>query len=67
MGGTDNVATEQDCSDALREAARELGKSPTNTSTGSRVEPPPEDVDDEVHERWVDLSVDQRWHFRNVV
>lgn len=94
------MATEQDCLDALREAARELGKSPTkaeyeelgltpasatiirtvggwnrakeraglttNSSTGSRVGPPPEGVDDEIRERWGELSVDQRWHYRNV-
>jgi len=94
------VASEQDCLDALREAARELGRSPTkaeyeelgltpasatiirnvggwndakelaglatNASTGSRVGPPPEDVDEEIRGRWSELSVDQRWHYRNV-
>ncbi|QKY21270.1 HNH endonuclease [Halolamina sp. CBA1230] len=93
------MASEQDCIDALREAARELGASPTkaeyeqlgltpasatiirtiggwndakeqaglatNVSTGSRVGPPPEGVDDDVRERWAELSVDQRWHYRN--
>lgn len=94
------MATEQDCVDALREAARKLGGSPTkaeyeelgltpasatiirtlggwnaakeraglatNRSTGSRVGPPPEDVDDEIRRHWEELSVDQRWHYRNV-
>ena len=93
------MADEQDCVDALREAARELGASPTkaeyeelgltpasatiirtvggwndakeraglstNASTGSRVGPPPDGVDDDVRERWAELSVDQRWHYRN--
>jgi len=94
------MATEAECLDALREAARELGSSPTkaeyealgltpasatiirtvggwneakeraglatNASTGSRVGPPPEGVDDEIRECWAELSVDQRWHYRNV-
>lgn len=93
------MASEQACIDALREAARELGTSPskaayedlgltpasatiirtfggwndakeaaglsTNASTGSRVGPPPEGIDDDVRERWASLSVDQRWHYRN--
>jgi len=93
------VASDQDCIEALREAARVLGKSPTkaeyealgltpasativrtiggwndakeraglstNASTGSRVGPPPEGVDDDIRERWDELSVDQRWHYRN--
>ncbi|WP_049979681.1 homing endonuclease associated repeat-containing protein [Halolamina rubra] len=93
------MADEQDCLDALREAAARLGHSPskaeyedlgrtpasatiirtvggwneakksaglsTNASTGSRVGPPPEGVDDEIRERWAELSVDQRWHYRN--
>jgi hypothetical protein len=93
------MASEQDCLDALREAARELVASPTkaeyedlgltpasativrtvggwndakelaglstNASTGSRVGPPPEGIDDDVRERWAELSVDQRWHYRN--
>ncbi|WP_053947282.1 homing endonuclease associated repeat-containing protein [Halolamina sediminis] len=93
------MVDEEDCIDALREAARELGASPTkaeyealgltpasatiirtiggwndakeraglstNASTGSRVGPPPEGIDDEVRERWGELSVDQRWHYRN--
>lgn len=93
------MADEEDCIDALREATRELGSSPskaeyedlgltpasativrtiggwneakeraglsTNASTGSRVGPPPDDVDDDVRERWDELSVDQRWHYRN--
>jgi len=93
------MADEQDCIDALREATRELGNSPTkaeyedlgrtpasatiirtvggwndakeraglstNASTGDRVGPPPEGVDDEICEQWDELSVDQRWHYRN--
>ncbi|MBP1985842.1 homing endonuclease associated repeat-containing protein [Halolamina salifodinae] len=93
------MASEQACIDALREAARELGTSPskaayedlgltpasatiirtlggwndakeaaglsTNASTGSRVGPPPERIDDDVRDRWASLSVDQRWHYRN--
>lgn len=92
--------SEEECVDALREAARRLGKSPskaayeelgltpasatiirtlggwndakeaaglsTNVSTGSRVGPPPEGVSEEIRERWSELSVDQRWHYRNV-
>ena len=86
------MASEQDYVDALREAAQELGASPTkaeyeelgltpatiirtvggwndakaraglatNASTG-----PPEGVDDEIRERWAELSVDRRWHYRN--
>ncbi|MFB6220720.1 MAG: homing endonuclease associated repeat-containing protein [Halolamina sp.] len=94
------MTTVEECLDALREAARELGKSPTkaeyedlgltpasatiirnvggwndakeraglatNASTGPRVGPPPEGVSAEVRERWAELSVDQRWHYRNV-
>lgn len=37
----------------------------TNTSTGSRVGPPPDGVSEEVRERWEELSIDQRWHYRN--
>ena len=93
------MVDEQACIDALRDAARELGASPTkaeyealglrpasatiirtiggwndakeraglatNASTGSRVGPPPEGIDEEIRERWAELSVDQRWHYRN--
>jgi len=93
------MVSEQACVEALREAARELGASPTkaeyeelgltpasatiirtvggwndakeraglstNASTGDRVGPPPAGVDDDVRERWGELSVDQRWHYRN--
>ncbi|AEN06896.1 homing endonuclease associated repeat-containing protein [Halolamina sp.] len=46
--------------------AKERAGLATNASTGSRVGPPPERVDDEIRERWAALSVDQRWHYRNV-
>lgn len=93
------MASEQDCLDALHEAAATLGHSPskaeyeelglrpasatiirtlggwndakaraglsTNASTGSRVGPPPDDVDSEIRDRWSALSVDQRWHYRH--
>jgi hypothetical protein len=91
--------TERECIEALRRAARELGRSPskseyedlgltpasatiirnvggwnrakqragleTNASRGSRTVAPPEDVPAEVADQWSDLSVDQRWHYRN--
>lgn len=97
--GKEPVTAEEECLDALREAARRLGTSPTkaayeelgltpasatiirtlggwndakeaaglstNASTGSRVGPPPETVPEEVAARWGELSVDQRWHYRN--
>lgn len=93
------MVSEQACIDALREAARQLGASPskaeyerlgltpasatiirtlggwnaakeaaglsTNASTGSRAGPPPEGVAEDVREQWEQLSVDQRWHYRN--
>jgi hypothetical protein len=94
------VTDEDACLDALREAARRLGRSPTkaeyeelgltpasatvvrtlgswndakeaaglstNPSSGSRVDPPPDGVSEEIRDRWTELSVDQRWHYRNV-
>ena len=33
---------------------------------GTGIEPPPEDVDADVQARWTELSVDRRWHYRNV-
>ncbi|MFB6176610.1 MAG: homing endonuclease associated repeat-containing protein [Halobaculum sp.] len=90
---------EQECLDALREAADRLGESPskaayesldvtpasativrtvgswneakrraglsTAASTGSRTEPKPDDVTLPDGDDWDDLSVDQRWHYRN--
>lgn len=38
----------------------------TNPSTGSRVRPPPDDVALPDGQSWDALSVDQRWHYRNV-
>jgi 5-methylcytosine-specific restriction endonuclease McrA len=92
--------TETECLDALREAARRLGESPTkaayeelgltpssstiirivggwneakeragletNPSSGSRVGPKPADVELPAGLKWEELSVDQRWHYRNV-
>lgn len=91
--------TEQECLDALQEAAERLGKSPTKAeyeelglqpasatiirvlggwneakerasletfaSRGSRVQPKPEDLDLPEDLNWEELSVDQRWHYRN--
>jgi hypothetical protein len=91
--------TEEECLDALREAAERLGESPTKAayeelgltpasatiirvvggwneakekagletyrSNGSRVQPKPEDVELPDGEEWEELSVDQRWHYRN--
>jgi hypothetical protein len=91
--------TEAECLDALREAADDLGESPTkaqyeeldltpasatiirqvggwneakeragletNASRGSRVAPKPDDVDLPDGLVWEELSVDQRWHYRN--
>lgn len=94
------VTSEEECLDALLEAARRLGESPTKAqyeelgltpasatiirqlggwnaakhaahlettpSKGPRVGPQPDDVDLPEGESWVELSVDQRWHYRNV-
>jgi hypothetical protein len=93
------ATTPEECLDALREAARRLGESPTKAqyealglqpasatiirtvggwnrakeqaglatapSTGTRVGEKPDtlDVSDE---EWEAMSVDQRWHYRNV-
>lgn len=46
--------------------AKEAAGLSTNPSTGSRVGPPPDSVSEEIRERWTELSVDQRWHYRNV-
>lgn len=45
--------------------AKEAAGLATNASTGPRVGSPPESVSDEIRERWTELSVDQRWHYRN--
>jgi 5-methylcytosine-specific restriction endonuclease McrA len=91
--------TEQECLDALREAAEQLGESPTKAayedlgltpasatiirviggwneakrraglethrSSGSRVQPKPDDVELPEGTAWSELSVDQRWHYRH--
>lgn len=91
--------SEQECLAALREAAAELGESPTKAayeglgltpasgtimrvvggwneakeragletyrSNGPRVQEKPEDVDLPESKEWEELSVDQRWHYRN--
>ncbi len=94
------MTTEDECLEALQEAAERLGESPTKAqyeelgltpasatiirtcggwndakemagletaaSTGSRVEPKPDDVELPSDLVWEELSVDQRWHYRNV-
>ncbi|WP_089788608.1 homing endonuclease associated repeat-containing protein [Natronobacterium haloterrestre] len=46
--------------------AKERAGLETNPSTGSRVGPKPDDVDLPDGTAWDELSVDQRWHYRNV-
>ncbi|MCU4972228.1 hypothetical protein OB955_05700 [Halobacteria archaeon AArc-m2/3/4] len=46
--------------------AKELAELETAPSTGSRVMPKPDDVDLPSDLVWEELSVDQRWHYRNV-
>ncbi|MEF8808858.1 homing endonuclease associated repeat-containing protein [Natronomonas sp.] len=46
-------------------AAKEMAGLETNASTGSRVGAEPDDVDLPDSVDWSDLSVDQRWHYRN--
>ncbi|WP_198665672.1 homing endonuclease associated repeat-containing protein [Haloprofundus halophilus] len=48
-------------------AAKEEAGLKTHSSTGSRVTPPPDDIDidDSIRAEWATLSVDQRWHYRN--
>lgn len=94
------VISEDDCINALQQAAEQLGKSPsrgdydmlqmkpavttivrnlggwneakkqaglkTYRSRGSRIQPPPEDVDLPEDLDWYDMSCDQRWHYKNV-
>ena len=47
------------------EAKRAAGLA-TEASTGTRVQPAPDDVELPDGEEWESLSVDQRWHYRNV-
>lgn len=46
--------------------AKEKAGLATNPSRGSRVGPKPDDVDLPAGTEWEELSVDQRWHYRNV-
>jgi hypothetical protein len=45
--------------------AKEAAGLATNASTGSRVEPKPDDVSLPEGLAWEELSQDQRWHYRN--
>lgn len=45
--------------------AKERASLETNPSRGSRVGPKPDDVELPSETEWEDLSVDQRWHYRN--
>ena len=47
-------------------AAKEAAGLETEPSRGSRLEPKPDDVVLPDGQNWADLSVDQRWHYRNV-
>lgn len=46
--------------------AKEAAGLKTNKSRGSRVQPKPSDVELPDGYEWEDLTVDQRWHYRNV-
>lgn len=93
------MTTEQECIEALREAADSIGESPsrveydelgltpagatimrtcggwnaakqraglsTNPSSGGRTLDPPKRVSPDIRENWEELSVDQRWYYRN--
>ena len=45
--------------------AKEVAGLKTNTSTGTRVEPKPDDVALPEGLEWAELSQDQRWHYKN--
>ncbi|MDR9429337.1 MAG: hypothetical protein RI568_01320 [Natronomonas sp.] len=45
--------------------AKERAGLETNASRGSRVQPKPEGIELPEELQWEDLSVDQRWHYRN--
>ena len=45
--------------------AKERAGMETNPSTGSKVQPKPADVNLPAGVSWEELSVDQRWHYRN--
>jgi len=46
--------------------AKELAELETNPSRGSRTEAKPDDVDLPASVEWGDMTVDRRWHYRNV-
>lgn len=46
--------------------AKEAADLETSYSTGSRVRSKPDDVDIPADTSWEELTVDQRWHYRNV-
>jgi hypothetical protein len=48
-----------------KEAKRAAGLT-TEVSTGTRVQPAPDNVELPDGEEWESLSVDQRWHYRNI-
>lgn len=45
--------------------AKDLAKLETNPSRGSRIQPKPDDVNLPDELEWEELSVDQRWHYKN--
>lgn len=45
--------------------AKERAGLETNASRGPRTTEPPDWISDETHDQWEELSVDQRWHYRN--
>lgn len=45
--------------------AKRAAELETYRSTGSKAEPKPDDVDLPEEKQWAELSVDQRWHYRN--
>ncbi|MEF8801037.1 MAG: HNH endonuclease [Halolamina sp.] len=45
--------------------AKERAGLEINPSRGARAGKPPEGVSGEIRDQWEDLSVDQRWHYRN--
>ena len=64
LGLTPASATIQRVMGSWNEAKEAAGLA-TNPSTGSRVEPKPDDVELPAGLEWADLSQDQRWHYRN--
>lgn len=64
LGLTPASATIQRVMGSWNEAKAAAGLE-TNASTGSRVEPKPDDVELPAGFQWDELSQDQRWHYRN--